>query len=116
MGGCTSGPSAQSLHPSLLQPHPCSIEGERGTEASEAASRMMQSTAKVFISEGTAARFGFLPSFCNGDGVGRGVFFFCRETDFQHTHLSGNDCGCLLVCKGSESLSLLRLEASEMLL
>lgn len=40
---------------------------------------MMQSTAKMFISEGTATRlavgFGFLPSFCNGDGVGRDVFF-----------------------------------------
>lgn len=77
-GGGTSGPSAQFLHPSLLQPHPCSIEGERGAEASEAASRMMQSMAKVFASERAAARlavgFGFLPSFCNGDGVGWGVF------------------------------------------
>lgn len=40
--------------------------------------RVMQSVAPVFASERAATRlavgFGFLPSFCNRDGVGRGVF------------------------------------------
>lgn len=100
-------PPARFLHPSPLKGRPCSIEGERGAEASEAASWMMQSAAKVFASERAAARlvvgFGCLPSSCNGlssegDGVVRGVLPAGRLL-FEYMRLSGSDCSCLLVLK-----------------
>lgn len=118
------GPSAQFLHPSLLRARPCSTEGGRGAEAGEAASRMMQSAAKVFASERAAARLvvglGCLPSSCNGlssegDRVDRGVLPAGRllsECPCPH----GNDCGCLPVLEGSDSLSLLPSRSAAMLL